>query len=40
MELERQIRSYMADNLLFTEDGMQYDNDASFLQKGLIDSWE
>lgn len=38
MDLKRQIRAYITDNLLFSEDGIEYDDDASFLAKGLIDS--
>ncbi len=38
MELEQQIRKYVADNLLSTEDGFEYSNDSSFISEGLIDS--
>ena len=32
------IRDYVARNLLFTTEGFQYANDASFLDEGIIDS--
>lgn len=38
MELEAQIRDYIAQNLLFSDTGFAYSDDASFLQEGLIDS--
>lgn len=38
MDVKRHIRAYIADNLLFTEEGIEYDDDTSFLEKGLIDS--
>jgi acyl carrier protein len=38
MELEEQIKQFIAQNLLFSEDGFGYDNNASFLQEGIVDS--
>lgn len=38
MEIETRIRSYVNENLLFGDDRIQYDNDTSFLQNGIIDS--
>ena len=38
MNIEREIRDYIAKNLLFSEDGFGYSNEASFLQEGVIDS--
>ena len=37
MQLEKQIQSYLTENLLFT-DTFDYDNSASFLQEGILDS--
>lgn len=33
-----QIRDFVARNLLFSESGFSYDDDASFLDEGIIDS--
>ena len=38
MTVEDQIRQYVADNFLFSDDGDQLSNDASFLEEGIIDS--
>ncbi len=38
MQLEDEIRGYLSKNLLFVEDGFDYDNDTSFIAEGLIDS--
>ncbi len=38
MVIEEQVRQFVAQNLLFSEDGFPYDDDASFLQEGIIDS--
>jgi acyl carrier protein len=38
MEIEAQIRKYVAQNLLFSDDGFGYDDDDSFLQEGIVDS--
>lgn len=32
------IRDYIAKNLLFSESGFSYDDDASFLDEGIVDS--
>ncbi len=37
MEIEPQIRTYIADNLLFSDNGFPYDDEASFLQEGIVD---
>ena len=38
MGIQDQIRQYVNENLLFGDDRIQYENDSSFLQNGLIDS--
>lgn len=38
MTIETQIQRYIADNLLFSEGLFEYDNDASFLHEGILDS--
>jgi len=38
MVIEQQVRQFVAQNLLFSEDGYPFDDDASFLQEGIIDS--
>jgi acyl carrier protein len=38
MEIEPQIRDYVARNLLFSDNGFGYGDDASFLQEGIVDS--
>jgi acyl carrier protein len=38
MTIEDQIRQYIADNFLFSEDGYQLSDDASFLEEGIVDS--
>lgn len=38
MSLEKQLRSYILQNFLFTEDESALKNSDSFLGKGLIDS--
>lgn len=38
MNIEAEIRAYIAANLLFSDDGFQYTDDASFLREGIIDS--
>ena len=38
VEIEPRIRSFVARNLLFTEDVFAYDDDASLLDEGIIDS--
>jgi acyl carrier protein len=38
MEIKTQVREYVAKNLLFSDNGFGYDDDASFLQEGIVDS--
>ena len=38
MTIEKQIRQYIADNFLFSDDGYQLSDDASFLEEGIVDS--
>jgi acyl carrier protein len=38
MTVEEQIRQYVADNFLFSDDGYQLSEDASFLEEGIVDS--
>ncbi|HBY06502.1 MAG TPA: acyl carrier protein [Chloroflexi bacterium] len=38
MEIEPKIRAYIAENLLFSDDGFTYSDEASFLQEGIVDS--
>jgi acyl carrier protein len=38
MELTKQISKYVTENLLYVDDGFEYDNDTSFIGEGLIDS--
>lgn len=38
MTVEEQIRQYVADNFLFSNDGYQLPDDASFLEEGVVDS--
>jgi acyl carrier protein len=38
MIVEEQIRQYVADNFLFSDDGYQLSDDASFLEEGIVDS--
>jgi acyl carrier protein len=38
MEIEAQVRKYVAQNLLFSDNGFEYDDDDSFLQEGIVDS--
>jgi acyl carrier protein len=33
------IRDYLSSNFLFSDDGFQYEDDASFLEMGIIDSF-
>ena len=37
-EIEIVIQQFVAQNLLFSENGFPYGNEASFLQEGIIDS--
>ena len=38
MEIQSRIRDYIAQNLLFSDDGFGYTDDASFLEEGIVDS--
>jgi acyl carrier protein len=38
MDIRAQIRQYIAENLLFSETGYEYDDQASFLEQGILDS--
>ncbi|HEY4690053.1 MAG TPA: acyl carrier protein [Anaerolineae bacterium] len=38
MEIETQIRDYIAQNMLFSDNGFGYSDEDSFLQEGIIDS--
>jgi acyl carrier protein len=38
MELEAQIQQFVAQNLLFSDQGYRFSNNASFIQEGIIDS--
>jgi len=38
MDIQAQIRDYIAQNLLFSDDGFGYEDDASFLEEGIVDS--
>jgi len=38
MSVENQIKDYISKNLLFTSNGFNYPEDASFLEEGIVDS--
>jgi acyl carrier protein len=38
MPIEAKIRAYILDNFLFTDDQSQLQDDASFLEDGIVDS--
>ena len=38
MSIENLIRTYILENFIFTDDGSQLQNDASFLEEGIVDS--
>lgn len=38
MTIEEQIKDYIARNMLFSDDGYGYPDDASFLEEGIVDS--
>lgn len=38
MDIEVKIRDYIARNLLFSDNGYQYPDEASFLEEGIVDS--
>ena len=35
---EEMIRTYIAENMLFSDNGYPYSDDASFLEEGIVDS--
>jgi acyl carrier protein len=37
-EVEGMIRAYIAENMLFTDNGYPYSDSASFLEEGIVDS--
>jgi acyl carrier protein len=38
MEMEEQIKTFIANNLIYVDDTFDYDNDTSLIGDGLIDS--
>ena len=38
LQVEERIRDFIARNLLYSNDGFPYGDDASFLQEGIVDS--
>ncbi|MCC7128876.1 MAG: acyl carrier protein [Anaerolineae bacterium UTCFX2] len=38
MTIEAQIKDYISKNLLFSSDGFNYPDDASFIDEGIVDS--
>ena len=36
--VEEKIRLYIAENILFSNNGYRYSDDASFLEEGIVDS--
>lgn len=38
MEIEAQIKDYIAKNLLFSDNGFPYADSVSFLDEGIVDS--
>jgi acyl carrier protein len=36
--IEEMIRTYIAENMLFSDNGYPYSDDASFLEEGIVDS--
>lgn len=38
MDIKQQIRSYVAENLLFSSNGYALDDSTSFLDEGIVDS--
>lgn len=38
MTIEEQVRQYIAENFLFSDDGYSLPDEASFLQEGIVDS--
>ena len=38
MDIENNIKTYIAQNLIFSGDEFKYSDDASFLEEGIVDS--
>jgi acyl carrier protein len=38
MDVKQQIRLYLAENFLFSNNGFELDDDASLLEEGVVDS--
>ena len=38
MTIEQQLKDYISSNLLFSENGYPYPDNASFLEEGIVDS--
>ena len=38
MQIEDEIKQYLAKNILFSDEGYDYPEDASFLDEGIVDS--
>ncbi|MCP4423864.1 MAG: acyl carrier protein [Chloroflexi bacterium] len=38
MNVEGKIKQYVAENILFSDDGYAFSDDASFMDEGIIDS--
>jgi len=38
MSVETEIREYLSQYLLFSDDAFEYDDDESFLENGIVDS--
>jgi acyl carrier protein len=38
MSIESQIKNYIARNLIFSSNGFNYSDNASFLEEGIVDS--
>ena len=38
MSIETQIKDYISKNLLFSDNGFPYPDEASFLEEGIVDS--
>lgn len=37
-QIKQQLRAYIAEEILFSRNGFNYEDDASFLETGIIDS--
>lgn len=37
-DIQSQIKQYIAKNILFSDNGFTYSDDASFLEEGIVDS--